>query len=127
MHGKTTAELKKYHQQKMAMLMATTMVSNETAFHAIDEATLHVIDHFNPKEIPDQRRDHCLIIGQAYFGKSTDDCDKNVSATAVFMAGDIHQLSHTMADTMAQDPAFKQVIIHALEVYNRLPKPEQSN
>lgn len=127
MYTKDKAEMLKYHHEKMANLMTTTMVSNETSFHPIDEATVHLIEHFTPMDTREQQYDHCLLIGEAYFGKSAENCDRNVSAAAHFMAGDVHALSHTIAHHMKLDPLFCEVVKHALEIYNQFPQPNKDN
>jgi hypothetical protein len=127
MKGNTAAEVLKKRHEKITKLMAQTIVSNDTAFDAIDEAAVHLIHHFDPPERDEHIRDHVLLIGQAYFGRSVDDPEKCISATELFIHGDAHQLSHTIADIMRDDAAMFTIIMHAVEVYNRLPKPGQQN
>lgn len=111
------AEAKKYHQQKIARLMERTRVHDGTQFHFLDEATMHIIDHFDP---PNTRRfstDHALIVGMAYLGDDYENEGAGVHAAAFFQCGDTHQLSHTIAEAMRADKEFAQCIFHAMEVF----------
>ena len=111
------AAARKYHQDKIAKLMATTRVNDKTQFHFLDEATMHIIDHFDPPAGPRFARDHALIIGMAYLGDKVENEKVGVHAAAFFQAGDMHELSHTIAEGMRADKTFAQCIFHAMEVF----------
>lgn len=111
------AAARKYHQEKISKLMKSTRVHNGTQFHILDEATMHVIDHFDPPGGKKFSRDHCLVVGMAYLGDSADDEKIGVHAAAFFTAGDLHELSHTLAEAMRSDKAFAACLFHALEVF----------
>lgn len=117
MNNRSREEALKYHQRRIAKLMETTRVHNDTAFPVIDEATAHIVQHFNPPHIPETSRDHCLIIGVAYLGERRDDPAQQISAASFFMCGNTHQLSHTMADAMREDEEFAKCVFHAMEVF----------
>jgi len=108
---------RKYHQEKIAALMARTRVHNSTQFHFLDEATTHIIDHFNPPKTPKFSQDHALIVGMAYLGDDLERENIGVHAAAFFQCGDMHQLSHTIAEAMREDKAFAHCIFHAVEVF----------
>jgi hypothetical protein len=111
------AQAKKYHQEKIAKLMAMTRVNDGTQFHILDEATMHVIDHFNPPGGQRYSRDHCLIVGAAYLGDDLEKDNVTINAAAFFTAGDLHELSHSLAEAMRADKAFAHCMFHALEVF----------
>lgn len=105
------------HNEKISKLMENTIVYNDTTFHAMDEALAHLIEHFDPNEKDEkQDNDHVLLIGEAFFGEPLDGSNSR-SARCVYMDGDIHQLSHTMADIMHLNREFYLCIIHAVQVY----------
>ncbi len=117
MNTMNRAEAKKYHQEKITRLMGMTKVNDTTQFHILDEATMHVIDHFNPPDGKRFSRDHCLIVGAAYLGDSIENENTSINAAAFFTAGDLHELSHTLAEAMRADKAFAHCIFHAVEVF----------
>lgn len=108
---------KKYHQERISKLMAKTRVDNQTAFDVLDEGTTHLIDHFKPANKPEAQFDHALIIGSAYLGEHINDPATKIRACSFFCVGDIHELSHTIADVMRDDKQFAQAIFHACEVF----------
>jgi hypothetical protein len=118
MYNKDKSEVLKYHREKIAKLMATTMVDDDTSFDMIDEAAVHLIEHFDPDEKHYyQKHDHVLLIGKSFFGRDIENCDKAVNASVLFMHGDMHALSHTLADMMVENPHLFVIIEHALQVY----------
>lgn len=108
-------ELLNMRNKKMAKLMETTCVDNDTQFDVLDEATLHLVNHFEPPQKKQFENDHCLILGQCYFGREATDETVPVAAKSMFMAGDIHALAHTIAQCMREDKEFAWVIAHAVE------------
>lgn len=114
----TKAEVLKVHHERIARLMATTRVDSDTSFDVIDEAALHLMEHFDPKDGNKYKNDHVLIIGSAFFGQDVNDPATPVDANMCFMGGDMHALSHSLAHTMRTDETFKAIMIHAIEVYN---------
>lgn len=108
---------RKYHQEKIGKLTAIARVHNSTQFHIIDEAVMHVIDHFNPPEGDQFRRDHCLIIGSAFLGTHVENESRCINPAAFFAAGDLHELGHTMAEAMRSDKEFAACVFNAIEVF----------
>lgn len=119
MTGDNKQEIKRQHYERIAQLMKTTTVYNDTTFHVLDEATMHVVDHFNPVGNPahPQGHDHVLIVGMAHFGKEVEDPSENVNALTFYVEGDTHALSHTLAECMRRDKRFAHVICHAMECF----------
>lgn len=115
---------KKAHDEKIASLMAQTRVDNDTHFHFLDEATVHLIDHFDPPDAKLFRRDHAMIIGAAHLGEHIDNDNMQVMGQSFYVCGDIHELSHTIAVCMAQDKAFAHCIFHAMEVFALHDRPK---
>ena len=118
------AEVRKYYQDRMAKLMAKVQVNNDTHFHYLDEAMCHLIDHFDPpRNRFEFNKDHALIMGAAYLGHDNDNEDMGCRPAVFYLHGDTHELSHTMADAMRDNPVFARLIFHAVEVF-ALHKPD---
>lgn len=117
MKSKNSEDILRYHREKMANLMATTRIYEGTSFHVLDEAATHLMEHYNQGESHHARTDHCLIIGQSYFGTERDNENMHVKSLVCYMDGDLHELSHTIAAAMHDDRAFAKSIFHAMEVF----------
>lgn len=124
MRGKSKAEARKYYNDRMVKIMKTVAVNNDTAFPVIEEAALHVIDHFNPLPSHEFSRDHVLIIGAAYLGDDLENRHIRVNPAMYYIHGNTHELSHTLADCMRDDPTLAKMVFHAMEVFALHPRSE---
>lgn len=92
-------------------------------FSVIDESIEHLLYNWQPpdgREDPRYSRDFVLVLGQGYSGMSIKEPSKGVVLDTCFFDGNIHNCSHALADKMMDDPEFREMVVHALQVYNAM-------
>lgn len=115
MHDKKTILQKR--DEKMTALYNTTIKHPDSMLDVIDEAMVHLIENFEPHQRnPLFRRDYCFIMGKSHMGQGVKD-GEDVNPTCTFMAGDMHEFSHDLANMMKEDPNLARFIFHAIDVF----------
>ena len=117
MNPKKAKEVYRQHEQKMAEMVAATIVDPYTMIDVINEGTLHLVEHFTPAIGPQYKRDYVFCMGKAYLGtdiKSGDD----KQAASFFACGDIHEWSHDLADIMEDNPEIYHLVMHGIQIYH---------
>lgn len=103
----------------MAQLKASTNMDPDTQNEVLDEATLHLLEHFKTrKDRKEFLTDYCLIMGKSYLGKDREIPEINKDAIHFYSTGDLHEMSHDLADLMHREPPLMTAIFHAIEIYS---------
>lgn len=104
-------------ERKLRELKDNTNVDANSMHEVADEATMHLVEHFNPAIGSQYKQDYCFTMCKVFLGTEKADPSQDVHAAHVYMAGDIHEWSHDLADLMASDPDVQRFVFHALEIY----------
>lgn len=122
-----TNKYKREEAQRLLREMKEKLVEPDNEyFSPLDEATTHIIEHFNPppgREDARYARDFVLIIGKAFLGHYIDDGAIGCMGMSYTM-GNMHEMAHGLAELMHDDPTIREAIIHAVQVY-MLTKPSK--
>jgi len=97
-------------------LSETCHLAQGTMMEVVCEAVDHLMENYDPSTNRHFAHDFVFLIGSGFRGH-----DKRrrvpVGCIEVFHKGDMHMMSHVLAEHMARDPELAGVIFHALEVY----------
>lgn len=110
--------MRQKREEKMQRIKAATVVDPESMHDVVDEATMHLVDHFNPNK-KDSRfyNDYCFIMSKTFLGVQRGNRSQEVVIMDNFAHGDMHQFAHDLAELMKMDPHIARFIVHAVELY----------
>lgn len=96
----------------------TCHVAQGTMMEVVCEAVDHLMDNYDTSTNPHFSHDFVFLMGSGFRGH--DKASRlPVGCIEIFHKGDMHMLSHIMAEQMQRDPEFAKIIFHAVEVYSR--------
>lgn len=111
-------DVKKQRQKDRAEIKRQVQEAEGTCVSVAEEGLNHIVDHWNPNTHPFFVKDYICVIYGGFFGHSK----KEMSAAGyseAFVGGNLHELSHHVADLMKEDKEFRGAILHAVEVWSR--------
>lgn len=106
--------------KRLAELQAMTNINEESMHDVVDEATLHLVEHFAPAKGEEFKKDYCFVMGKVFLGTEKKDPTQDVNACSTFLTGDMHEWSHDLAELMCHDEHLMHYVFHAIEIYTQL-------
>jgi hypothetical protein len=96
----------------------TCHLADGTMMEVVCEAVDHLIENYEPGRHEFFTHDVVLLIGSGFRGH-----DKRhrtpVGCIEAFHKGDMHMLSHVLAEHMSRNSDFASMMFHAIEVYSK--------
>lgn len=121
-NARSNEELKAHRAKAFARILDETQRDPGLNNHDhIDEATNHLIDHFNAPTKSDghpEDGDFVFIMGSGSVG-TCKETGKHQAISSTFMRGNLDGLAHYIAHIMRQDPTVANIMFHAMHAYHR--------
>lgn len=118
-------EYRERHIQQREALKAKVNEAPVITLDVVDDAMLHLIDHWERPPGYLYQYDHVFLIGRGYIGEHKETAIATCAKLG-YQRGSLRGLATDLASMMKSDPEFARCIFQALNLFKGLPPDGQT-